>query len=112
MNLYKLKMKTCKTGVFSWRSTAHIPSLLNRGKTTYLTKAKTPFSSRFPGSQKAFFNFFLTDAELSKRSILESSKDELIFPPVRPGTNLKKKKKLHTQGNKSIIIKDTASWWV
>lgn len=61
------------------------------GKSTCLQKDRMPFSSIFPGSQKAFFSFFFTCAGESSRSILESSSDELILLPVRPGTTNKRK---------------------
>ena len=40
----------------------------------------------FPGSQKAIFNFFLTWADESNKSILEESSEELILAPANPGT--------------------------
>ena len=49
-------------------------------------KAKMPLSATLPGSQKAFFSFLLTSAGESIKSIFESSSEEDIFDPVRPGT--------------------------
>jgi len=62
---------------------------LNNGNITCLENAKIPLSVIFPGSQNAFFSFFFTAAGLSNRSILESSSDEDILVPVKPGTEQK-----------------------
>lgn len=48
------------------------PSPDLRGKRTCLMKERTPLFSTFPGSQKAFFNFFFTSSLRSRRSIFES----------------------------------------
>lgn len=58
----------------------------NNPKTTCLANASRPFSVTFPGSQNAFFNFFLTIAGESNKSILLSSSEEDILPPANPGT--------------------------
>ena len=65
---------------------ASLPFFSDSGRMTCLTKESTPLSAMLPGSQKAFFNFFLTAPAESSRSIFESSSEELILPPVRPGT--------------------------
>ena len=62
------------------------PSFLSRGNITCLQNARTPFSVTLPSSQNAFATLRVTLAALSKRSILLSSSEELIFPPVNPGT--------------------------
>lgn len=62
---------------------------LNNGNKICLENAKTPLSAIFPGSQNAFFNFFFIVAALSNKSILESSSDEDIFAPAKPGTGKK-----------------------
>lgn len=59
-----------------------------RGKRTYLMKARTPLSV-LPASHDALANFLATPSRLSSRSILESSSEALIFPPVSPGTAIK-----------------------
>ena len=46
-------------------------------------KVSRTLSMMFPGSQKVFFSFFLTDDAESIKSIFESSSDELIFAPVK-----------------------------
>lgn len=43
-----------------------------RGKTTYLTKERTPLFWMLPGSQNAFFSFFFTSSLVSRRSIFDS----------------------------------------
>lgn len=63
--------------------------VLNKVNITCFENAKTPLSAIFPGSQNAFLSFFFTVAALSNKSILESSSDEDIFVPVRPGTRQK-----------------------
>ena len=67
---------------------AYLLPVLENGNRTYLQNERTPFSAIFPGSQKAFFSFFFTWAAESIKSIFESSSDELILPPVRPGTKV------------------------
>lgn len=47
-----------------------------RGKTTCLTKERTPLLSMFPGSQKAFFSFFFTSPAESSRSIFDSCRPQ------------------------------------
>lgn len=59
---------------------------LNNGNKTCLTNDSKPLSVIFPGSQNARFNFFLTLAGESNKSILLSSSLEDIFPPANPGT--------------------------
>ena len=49
-----------------------------------------------------------TWAGVSKRSILESSSDELIFPPVRPGTV----EEIHNQSIKSRWVKPIHAWYL
>lgn len=58
----------------------------NNPNITYLANASSPFSVMFPGSQNAFFNFFFTAEGESNMSILLSSSEEDILPPVNPGT--------------------------
>lgn len=43
-------------------------------------KERTPLFSTFPGSQKAFFNFFFTSSLRSRRSILESCRKRFPQP--------------------------------
>lgn len=62
---------------------------LNKENRTCFTNDNSPLSTIFPGSQNAFFNFFFTFAALSMRSILESSSDDDILPPAKPGTENK-----------------------
>lgn len=78
---------------------------LNSGNITCLENAKTPLSVIFPGSQNAFFSFFFTAAALSNKSILESSSDEDIFAPAKPGTAQKANvEKFPSNGNRVIYI--------
>lgn len=71
---------------------------------TCLTNDNRPLSSMFPGSQNAFFNFFLTAAGLSSKSIFESSSDEDILPPAKPGTENHKKQFIFYVFDKSFVF--------
>lgn len=59
---------------------------LNKENSTCLTNDNNPLSAMFPGSQNALFSFFFTLAALSIKSILESSSDDDILQPAKPGT--------------------------
>lgn len=47
-------------------------------------KERTPLFSTFPGSQKAFFNFFFTSSLRSRRSIFESCRKRFPQPFTQP----------------------------
>lgn len=83
-----------------WQATQESVNLpvVRKGKSTCLQNDKTPLSAMLPGSQNAFFSFFLTCAGESNRSILESSSDELILVPVKPGTKTEERNsfRIHT----------------
>lgn len=82
-----------------------LPFEFLRGKSTCWQKDKTPLSSTFPGSQNAWFIFLFSCSSESRRSILESSSEELILLPFRPGT-----KNSHTNSYTIMVLKRVVLW--